>query len=142
MTLVDVNTLSGKTLRIACIWVIKRMFYMIIILLNLNMILHIIIMREANMVVEIFLLLNYLSSYWDWYYFFLLPCLCLVSLALIICLLIKRLCTGSMLDLNVFVTCFMMLSLCFNSCLSCEHQWNFKAYVNGYKERACWETTQ
>ena len=30
-------------------------------------------------------------------------------------------CIGSMLDLSVFVTCFMMLSLCFNSCLSCEH---------------------
>ena len=31
---------------------------------------------------------------------------------------------GSMLDLNVFVTCFMMLSLCFNYYLSYEHQWN------------------
>ncbi len=37
-------------------------------------------------------------------------------------LLIKFLCIGSMLDLNVFVTCFMMLSLCFNYYLSCEHQ--------------------
>ena len=29
---------------------------------------------------------------------------------------------GSMLDLNVFVICFLMLSLCFHSYLSCEHR--------------------
>ena len=34
----------------------------------------------------------------------------------------KILCIGSMLDLNVFVICFMMLSLRFNSYLSCEHR--------------------
>ena len=33
---------------------------------------------------------------------------------------IKCLCIGSMLDLDVFVTCFTMLSLCFNSYLLCE----------------------
>ena len=33
----------------------------------------------------------------------------------------KCLCIGSMLDLDVFVTCFMMLCLRFKSCLSCEH---------------------
>ena len=36
-------------------------FYMIVILFNLMMILYIIIMREENMVVEIFMLLNYIS---------------------------------------------------------------------------------
>ena len=36
--------------------------YVIDILLNLPMILHVIIMREENNVVEIFILLNYLSS--------------------------------------------------------------------------------
>ena len=41
--------------------VMLRIFYMITILLNLLMILHVIIMREENMVVEIFMLLNYLS---------------------------------------------------------------------------------
>src|SRR6266566_2375558 len=35
-----------------------------------------------------------------------------------ICLPIKCLCIGSMLDLNVFFTCFMMLSSCFNYYLS------------------------
>ena len=40
----------------------EEKFYMIVILLNLIMILHVIIMREENMVVEIFMLLNYLSS--------------------------------------------------------------------------------
>ena len=37
------------------------------------------------------------------------------------CFPIKCLCIGSMLDLDVIFTCFMMLSLCFNSCLLCEH---------------------
>ena len=42
-------------------------------------------------------------------------------LAMIICLPIRCLCIGSMLDIDVFVMCFMMLSLRFNSCLLCEH---------------------
>ena len=33
----------------------------------------------------------------------------------------KCICVGSMLYVDVFVACFMMLSLRFNSCLSCEH---------------------
>ena len=33
----------------------------------------------------------------------------------------KSLCIGSGLDLNVLVICFMMLPLCFNSYLFCEH---------------------
>ena len=36
-------------------------------------------------------------------------------------LLTKSLCIGSVLDLNVLVICFMILSLCFNSYLLCEH---------------------
>ena len=48
----------------------------IAILLNFPMIPHVIIMREENMVVEIFILLNYLSSCWDCYRLFLLPCIC------------------------------------------------------------------
>ena len=50
----------------------------------------------------------------------------LVFACLIICLPIRCLCIGSVLDLDVSVTCFMMLSLCFNSCLSCEHHWNYQ----------------
>ena len=46
----------------------------------------------------------------------------LVFLVLIICLLLKLLCIGSMLDLKVIFTCFMMLSSCFNYYLSCEHR--------------------
>ena len=38
------------------------------------------------------------------------------------CLPIRCLCIGSMLDLDVFVTCFIMLSLCFNYYDPCEHQ--------------------
>ena len=37
------------------------------------------------------------------------------------CLLTKSLCIGSGLDLNVLVIFFMMLPLCFNSYLLCEH---------------------
>ena len=44
----------------------------------------------------------------------------LVFACYVICLPLRCLCIGSMLDLDVFVTCFMMLLLCFNSCLSCE----------------------
>jgi hypothetical protein len=61
MTIVDVNPTILETIRILCMWIIERKFYMIAILLNLIMILHVIIMREENMVVEIFILLNYLS---------------------------------------------------------------------------------
>ena len=39
----------------------ENIFYVKVILLNLIMILHVIIMREENMVVEIFMSLNYLS---------------------------------------------------------------------------------
>ena len=50
---------------------------------------------------------------------------CLRMLVLIIvpisCLLTKSLCTGIGLDLNVLVIFFMMLSLCFNYYLLCEH---------------------
>ena len=51
----------------------------------------------------------------------------LVLLAMIICLLIKCLCIGSMLDLDVIVTSFMILSLFFKSCPSCEHHSNLNA---------------
>ena len=40
---------------------------------------------------------------------------------LTICFPIKCLCIGSMLDLDVIFKCFMLLSLCFSSCLLCEH---------------------
>ena len=53
--------LFWKSVNFACMRIIKRKIYMIVILMNLIMILHIIIMREENMVVEIFMLLNYLS---------------------------------------------------------------------------------
>ena len=49
---------------------------------------------------------------------------CLPMLLIIIpisCLLKKSLCIGSGLDLNLLVIFFMVLSLCFNSYLLCEH---------------------
>ena len=47
--------------------------------------------------------------------------LCKLILVPTSCLLTKSLCIGSGLDLNVLVIFFMMLSLCFNSYLVCEH---------------------
>ena len=55
---------------------VENICYVIAILLNFIMILHAIIMREENMVVEIFMLLNYLSLCSDCYCFFRLPCIC------------------------------------------------------------------
>jgi len=56
---------------------------------------------------------------------FLSSSLHMLVFALIICLLIRCLCIGSMLALDVFFTCYMMLSSCFNCYLSCEHHWNY-----------------
>ena len=61
MTLVMLIPLIWKSVNFAYMWIMLRIFYVISILLNLIMILHVIIMREENMVVEVFMLLNYLS---------------------------------------------------------------------------------
>ena len=62
MTLVNVNPTILEECQL-CIHVDRvENIYVIAILLNFLMILHVIIMREENMVVEIFILLNYLSS--------------------------------------------------------------------------------
>ena len=62
MTLVNVNPTILEECQL-CIHVDRvKICFVIAILLNLLMILHVIIMREENMVVEIFMLLNYLSS--------------------------------------------------------------------------------
>jgi hypothetical protein len=60
-TLVDVNPTILEDYKTFMHVDHEEIFYMIAILLILNMILHVIIMREENMVVEIFMLLNYLS---------------------------------------------------------------------------------
>ena len=61
MTLVNVNPTILEECQL-CMHVDRvEIFYVIAILLNLLMILHVIIMGEENMVVEIFMLLNYLS---------------------------------------------------------------------------------
>ena len=61
MTLVNDNPTILKSVNFACMWVMLRICFVIAILLNLLMILHVIILREENMVVEIFMSLNYLS---------------------------------------------------------------------------------
>ena len=62
MILVNHNPTILEECQLRCMWIVLRIYYVIAILLNLLMILHVIIMREENMVVEIFMLLNYLSS--------------------------------------------------------------------------------
>jgi len=61
MTLVNVNPTIWKSVNFACMWIMLKIFYVIAILLNFLMILHVIITRKENMVVEIFMLVNYLS---------------------------------------------------------------------------------
>ena len=61
MTLFYDNSLFRNSVNFACMWIMKRKFYVIAILLNLNMTPRVIIMRDENMVVETFILLNYLS---------------------------------------------------------------------------------
>ena len=61
MTFVNVNPTIWKSVNFACMWIVLKICYVIAILLNFLMILHVIIMREENMVVEIFMLLNHLS---------------------------------------------------------------------------------
>ena len=60
-TLVDDNPIFLKSVNFACMWIMKRISFVIAILLNLIMIPHVIAMREENIVVETFMLPNYLS---------------------------------------------------------------------------------
>ena len=53
--------LFWKSVNFACMWIVFKIFYVIAIYLNFLMIPHVIITREENMIVEIFMLLNYLS---------------------------------------------------------------------------------
>ena len=62
MTLVNIDPTFWKSVNFACMWIVLRICYVIAMLLNLSMILHVTIMREENMVAEIFMLLLYLSS--------------------------------------------------------------------------------
>ena len=84
---------------------------------------------------RIFILLNYLSSCWDCYRLFLLPCIFYFFLALIICLLIKCICIGSMLDLDVFVTCFMMLYFVSIAIFHVSIIKIINAWLKGFKEK-------
>ena len=61
MTLVNVNPTILEECQLRMHVDHVENIYMIAILLNFLMILHVIIMREENMVVETFMLLNYLS---------------------------------------------------------------------------------
>ena len=61
ITLFDDNATIFEERQLSCMWVMKRISYGIAILLNLNMIPHVIAMREENILVETFMLPNHLS---------------------------------------------------------------------------------
>jgi hypothetical protein len=97
-------------IKIMCLWIMKNMLYVIVILFSLSMKLLKIIMREENMVVEICMVLKHLSICWKFWSYscFIFLCLSLCSSWIYLCT--RFLCIGSGLDLNVFWICFLMLS--------------------------------
>ena len=95
-----------------------------------------IIMREENMVLGIFILLKHLSLYWKFWCCFCFTFLCLLLWASLIYFFTRFLCVGSGLHLNEFNIFFLILN--FTSILISYVSifWKYRAYLNGYKERA------
>ena len=122
-----INLLMWRVIKFLCLWIMKWMLYVIVILLNSFMMLLKIIMREEHMLVGIAIISSFLSMCWKSWSFACFTFLCKLILVHISCLLKKYLCIGSGLDLNVLVICFMMLPLYFNSYLLCEHHWHHHA---------------
>ena len=119
--------LMWRVIKFLCLWIMKRVIYVIVILLNSFMMIQKIIMREEHMLVGIAIIPSFLSmclKFWSYTCFTFLCKLILISIS---CLITKSLGIGSGLDLNVLAMCFMMLSLRFNSYLLCEHHWNHHA---------------
>ena len=120
------NLLMWRVIKFLCLCIMEIMLYVMVILLNSFMMLLKIMMREEYMLVGIAIKSSFLSMCWkSWSYacFTFLCKLILVPTSL----LTKSLCIGRWLYLNVLVIFFMMLSSCFNSCLLCEHHWNYHA---------------
>ena len=113
--------LMWKVVKFICLCIMKIMLYVMVILLNSSMILLKIIMREEHMLVGIAIISSFLSMCFKFWSYACFTFLCLLIIVPISCLLTKSLCIGSGLDLNVLVIFFMMLPLCFNSYLLCEH---------------------
>jgi hypothetical protein len=119
--------LMWRVVKILCLWIMKRMLYVMDILFNSFMMLLKIIMREEHMLVGFSIISSFLSMCWKFWSYTCFAFLFYLTLAPINYFLTKSLCIGSELDLNVLVICFMMLSLCFGSYLLCEHHWNHHA---------------
>ena len=94
-----------------------------------------IIIREEYMLLGIAIISSSLSMCLKFWSYACFTFLCKLILVPISCLLRKSQCIGSGLDLNVLVIFFMMLSLCYNSYLLCEHHWNHHAWLKGFKEK-------
>ena len=121
------NLLVWRVIKIIYLCIMKRMLYVIVIFLNSFMMLLKIIMREEYMLVGVAIISIFLYMCWKSSSYACFTFLCKLILVPTSCLLTKSLCIGSGLGLNVLVICFMMLSLCFNSYLLCEHHWNHHA---------------
>ena len=113
--------LMWRVIQFICLQIMKRMLQVLVILLNSFMMLLKIIMREEYMLVGIAIISSFLSMCLKSLSYACFAFLCQLIIVPISCLLTKSLCIGSGLDLNVLVIFFMMLSLCFNSYLLCEH---------------------
>ena len=113
--------LVWRVVNFLCKYIMKRMLYVLVILLNSFMILQKIIMREEYMLVGVAIISSFLSMCLKFQSYACFTFLCKLILVPISCLLTKSLCIGSGLDLNVLLIFFMMLSLCFNSYPLCEH---------------------
>ena len=115
------NLLMWRVVKFLCKQIMKRMLYVLVIWLNSFMMLLKIIMREEHMLVGIAIISSFLSMCLKFQSYACFALICQLIIVPISCLLTKSLCIGSMLYLNVLVIFFMMLSLCFNSYLLCEH---------------------
>ena len=122
-----INLLMWIVIKILCLCIMKIVLYVIVIFLNSFMILLKIIMREEYMLVGVAIISSFLSMCLKSGSYACFTFLWKLILVPISCLLTQSLCIGSGLDLNVLVICFMMISLCFNSYLLCEHHWNHHA---------------
>ena len=93
------------------------------------------------MVVEIFMLLKCLSMCWNFWSDTCFIFLCLLLCSSWTCLFTRFLCIGSMLDLNVFWICLLMLSFASNT-ISCECIIKTaEPILTAIKKRTSWEIT-
>ena len=110
LQLIRMTMFMWGVLILLCMWLMIRMFHVIVILLSLFMMLLKFIRREGNMVLCISTILSFSSLCWKFWSCICFAFLCLLLCASMTCCFIRLFFIGSGLDLNVFYTCFLMLS--------------------------------